>query len=309
MSRVEVEPPRGAREALTAWALRIGLKLAIKPALSPALAVAHQRRWLEKLARLSGPGVTAATGSVGGIAGEWLRPASPAETVPGAILYLHGGGYCTGSPATHRGVTYNLARAAAVGLFAADYRLAPEHPFPAAVEDAVAAARALAAAGPLVIAGDSAGGGLALAAALRLRQQGIAAPTALVLFSPWVELRPATPRAAAPGEAMLSERWLDECARLYLAGADGRAAAPLHADLVGLPPTLIQAGADEVLRPDAERLHDALERAGVAVRFEIVARRWHVFQLHAGMLPSADAAVARAAAFISRAIRTPGRPD
>jgi len=113
------------------------------------------------------------------------------------------------------------------------------------------------------------------------------------LFSPWIDLANSRPPR---GDAVLSPRWLEACARHYLGGAES--VSTLDADLTGLPPTLIQAGADELLRDDATRLHDALERAGAAVRCEIVPGRWHSFQLHAGWLPSADAAIARAADFI-----------
>ena len=309
MSLAEVEPATGARERLAAFALRAGLKLAVRPALSPAIPIPCQRRWLKNVSRLTRPDAAIEAGVLDGIAGEWLRPPGIAEH--GTILYLHGGGYCAGSPATHRSVTAHLAAAAGLAVFAAGYRLAPEHPFPAALDDAVAAARALGGRGPFAIAGNSAGGGLALAATLALRERMAAAPAALVLFSPWVDLTLSWPADPIRGEAMISRRWLEACARHYLAGADPNAplASPVRADLRGLPPTLIQAGRDELLRHDAVSLHDALERAGVAVRCEIVRSRWHAFQLHAGMLPSADAAVGRAAEFIRRAlVRTSDRP-
>jgi len=292
----------GARERLAALLLRFGVRIFLKPALSPAVPLAWQRWWLRQLSRSGRParGVSIQPCAIGGVGGEWLR--CPAATAKGTILYLHGGGYCVGSAATHRAVTSRLARAAPV--FAADYRLAPEHPFPAAVEDAVACYRALAEAGPVVVAGDSAGGGLALATALSARQRGLKRPAALVLFSPWIDL--AMPWLGEhPGDAMLSAPWLAACARHYLAGTDPAdpLASPIHGDLGALPPTLIQAGGDELLRSDAERLRDALARAGVTVRCEIEPARWHAFQLHAGMLPSAGAAVARAADFITNALQ------
>ena len=289
--------PRGARERIVAPLLRLALRLALKPVLSPDAPIARQRRRAERLARLARPHLAVAVepAIVGGVPGEWLRPADAAANA--AILYLHGGGYCIGSPATHRAVTMYLADRTRVPVFAANYRLAPEHPYPAAVDDALAAYRALAMQGPVVIAGDSAGGGLALATALAAHDRP---PAALVLFSPWIDLA-ATRGDAPPGEAMLSARWLAACARHYR--GDALPASPLDANLRGLPPTLIQAGTDELLHEDATRLHDALDAAGVAVRCEIVPGRWHAFQLHAGWLPSADAALARAAAFIAAAFR------
>jgi acetyl esterase/lipase len=121
-------------------------------------------------------------------------------------------------------------------------------------------------------------------------------PAALMLFSPWIDLLNVP---QAPADLTTRAVWLRVCAEHTIAMPPTTLASPLHADLRGLPPTLIQAGADELLRRDAVDLHDALERAGVAVRCELVPQRWHAFQLHAGMLPSADAALARAAQFIA----------
>lgn len=123
-------------------------------------------------------------GVVGGVSGEWLRPRASAANAKAAILYLHGGAYCVGSPATHRAITAHLAQSSGLAAFGADYRLAPEHPFPAALEDAVSACRSLLEKGPVAIAGDSAGAGLAVAAALTLKQRQLAPPAALVLLSP-----------------------------------------------------------------------------------------------------------------------------
>jgi acetyl esterase/lipase len=290
--------PRNARERIVAPLLRLTLRLALKPVLSPDVPIARQRHRVERLARLARPrsAVAIEPAIVDGVPGEWLR--APDTNAQGTILYLHGGGYCIGSAVAHRTVTMHLAHLTRASVFAADYRLAPEHPHPAAREDALAAYRALAAQGPVVLAGDSAGGGLALATALAARERK---PAALVLFSPWIDLAAAR-GDAPPGETMLSARWLAACARHYLGAA--ALVSPLDADLAGLPPTLIQAGIDELLHADAVLLHDALETAGVAVRCEIVPGRWHCFQLHAGSLPSADAALARAGAFIRAALNS-----
>jgi acetyl esterase/lipase len=299
--------PSGAKERLLAPILRLAVQLALRPALSPQVSIAVQRRWLETMSRATRPArhVEIQSGTAGGVAGDWLLPRTAKSSA--TILYLHGGGYCAGSPATHRALTSRFARAAALPVFAAAYRLAPEHSFPAAIDDAAAAYRSLIEKGPVVIAGDSAGGGPALATALALRERQAKAPDALVLFSPWVDVTPPANSVPAPkGEAVLSSAMLNACARHYLAGQDAMAplASPIYADLRALPPTLIQAGTDEMLHGQAVRLHDALRDAGVAVGCEIVPERWHVFQLHAGMLPSADAAIARAAEFISRNVAT-----
>jgi acetyl esterase/lipase len=292
-----------ARERAAALALRWALRLVFKPALSPIFPIAGQRAWFKLMARTmpAHRRVTAQAGDAGGISGEWLHPQRAAAH--GAILYLHGGAYCAGSPATHRAITSHLAQAAGLPVFAADYRLAPEHPFPAALEDAVAAYRGLSETGAVAIAGDSAGGGLALATALALRQRHIAPPAALVLLSPWVNLANNSDKAPK-GEVMLSAAVLNAAARHYLAGSDASAplASPIHGDLRGLPPTLIQCGTDELLHDQSVRLHDALRTAGVAARCEIMRERWHVFQIHAGLLPGAKAAIERAGNFIRRKI-------
>jgi acetyl esterase/lipase len=299
--------PPGAGERRAALVLRWALRLAVKPALSPLIPIAAQRARLKLLSRSMRPHrrVTIQAGEVGGVTGEWLRPRRAAANANATILYLHGGGYCLGSPATHRALTSHLAQAAGLAVFAADYRLAPEHPFPAALEDAVAVYRSLIETGPVAIAGDSAGGGLALATALAAKQRQLAIPAALVLFSPWVDLTNAANLAKAPpGEAILSTAWAYAYARHYLAGSDAGVplASPIHGDLHGLPPTLIQCGTDELLYGQAVRLHDALRNAGVAAACEVAPERWHVFQLHAGMLPSANAAIERAGEFILRSI-------
>jgi acetyl esterase/lipase len=298
--------PGGRIETLLAALLRKTLQGLLKPVFSPRFAITFQRRWLRAISALTRVphGLRFEATVVGGVAGEWVRPAAGAAR-RGTLLYLHGGAYCVGAPATHRALTGRLARATGMAVFALDYRLAPEHRFPAAVDDALAACRALQAGGPVVIAGDSAGGGLAVATALALRDGGHGGPAALLLFSPWVDMSLAQASARPPaGEAMLSAAWVGACAAHCLDGADAGHpwASPLHADLHGLPPTLIQAGTDEMLHADALRLHDALQAAGVAVHCEITARRWHVFQMHAGVLRSAGEALERAAEFAGRTV-------
>jgi acetyl esterase/lipase len=272
------------------------------------LPVPTQRRRLEALNRLTlvPRDVRFDTGDCGGVPGEWVmaHPASAADTH--ALLYLHGGAYCVGSPRTHRAITGRLARLTGARVFAADYRLAPEHVFPSAVEDGIAAYRGLLARGyrssRIAIAGDSAGGGLALAVATALRGLGDELPAALVVFSPWVDLGDPDRGAVPAGEVMISPPWIHACARLYLAGCDSRdpRASPIHADLAGLPPTLIQVGRDEVLLADARRLDAALAGAGVASTMEEYPRRWHVFQASAGVLADADRALAATATFVRR---------
>jgi acetyl esterase/lipase len=292
-------------ERLIAAVLRGVLRATLRPTFRTGLPIAQQRRRLERIARLTSParGVTCTPTELGGVTGERLQ-ARGSATPTGTVLYLHGGAYCVGSPATHRSITTRLARLTGASVFAANYRLAPEHPFPAAVDDAVAAYRGMLATGfgpeCIAIAGDSAGGGLALATTLRLRELGQPLPAALVLFSPWVDLG-APDRGPEPaGEVMVSLPWVNECALAYLDGKDPAdpLASPINGDLRGLPPTLIQVGQDEILLQDSRRLQQALDAVAVEVALQEYPRRWHVFQTNAGVLADADRALASAAAFI-----------
>lgn len=295
---METYRPAGWLEALVAAALRTTLRALLKPVFSPRWSIAFQRRWLSALARISlvPRSVSINPGDAGGVPGEWLRHGDVPAVRAGTLLYLHGGAYCVGSPATHRALTARLAQGTGVPVFAADYRLAPEHPFPAALDDALAAYRALRQRGPVVVAGDSAGGGLALSLALALREAGEEQPAGLLLLSPWADMAPDTLPPEPPGEAMLSAAWAQTCASHYLGTPPGLrvwVTSPLKADLRDLPPVLIQAGTDEMLHGQALALHQALQSAGVASRCDITERRWHVFQLHGGALRSADEAIAR----------------
>jgi len=281
----------------------------MRATLGPAFKAGHPiERRRRRQARVSGlmrvpRGVDCRETACGDVPGEsvTVRGAPPAGR---AVLYLHGGGFCQGSPTTHRIITGHLALQCVARVFATDYRLAPENPFPAAVEDAVAAYRGLLAEGvapnAIVIGGDSSGGGLAVAAALRLRQLGVPRPAALVLFSPWVDLTLGALGPPPPGEFLITKPFLEECARLYLAGhsAEDPLASPIEADLHDLPPTLIQVGTDELLLTDSRRLHAALEAAGVEAMLQVFPRRWHVFQLLAGLLEDADRALAAAGEFV-----------
>jgi len=301
--------PQGVRDAVLAGLLRGTLQVLLKPVLSPRCTIGFQRGGLSRLTRLSPPvppSVVITSDVLGGVAGEWLRvDSTPAENSPHTtgsvptILYLHGGAYCIGSAATHRSLTARLAQRTGWPVFALNYRLAPEHPYPAALEDALAACDALQGLGPVVIAGDSAGGGLALATAQALRDSARTQAQSLLLLAPWVDLCPLNPKTPLPGEALLNDGWLNACARLYHrnCAANDPGVSPLRGSLQGLPPTLIQSGFDDRIVEQSLLLHTAMRSAGVDVRCDITARRWHVFQLQAGILPSADAAVARLAAF------------
>jgi epsilon-lactone hydrolase len=236
------------------------------------------------------------TTDVGGVPAERLTPAGGDDGA--VVVYLHGGGYCIGGTETHRPLGAHLAAALGCPVVLVDYRLAPEHPHPAAVEDAVAAVRALQATvdpARLAIAGDSAGGGLAVATSLALRDAGDPLPAAAVLISPWTDVAGGTPSFTTRAEVdpFVFPESLAEMAQWYLAGHDPAdpLVSPLHADLTGLPPTLIHVGDHERLLDDAVRIGERLEAAGVEAVVDVWPEMVHVWHFFAGRVPEADAAV------------------
>jgi acetyl esterase/lipase len=242
----------------------------------------------------------------GEIAAEWLEP--PAARGGAALLYLHGGGYVIGSPRSHRHLAAALGAAAGAATLVPEYRLAPEHPFPAAVEDAVAAYRWLlargVAPGGIAIAGDSAGGGLTVATLLALRDRGLPLPAAGVCISPWVDLTcgGASYASRAASDPIVTQAGIVEMARAYLGAADPRAplASPLFADLAGLPPLLVHVGSDEVLLDDAVALAERARAAGVAATLEIWPDMIHVWHWFHPMLDEGRKAIAGIGDFVRR---------
>jgi Esterase/lipase len=222
------------------------------------------------------------------------------------LLFLHGGGYRVGSPASYRHFTWRIASAARARLLAIDYRLAPEHPFPAALDDAVSSYRWLLGSGVsprrLAVIGDSAGGGLALALLLRLRDDGLPLPAAAVALSPWTDLAltGASLTLNARADPMLNADDVPRFAADYLAGADPRDpyASPLYGDPAGFPPTLLHVGGDEILRDDAVRMAEKLRRANCQVQLEIWPRMPHGWHAMAPFLPEARAAIAAIGTFL-----------
>jgi len=252
-------------------------------------------------------GVQVHPAQIGGCPGEWLRPAGAAAN--SVLLYLHGGAYITGSCHTHRGLAGHLAKAAGIDCFLLDYRLAPEHPFPAAVDDAHAAYLALHAQNPhrtIVLAGDSAGGGLALALALRLRDAGQAAPSAMALLSPWTDLTLSLPThqsKAAVDPFFPDTSTLSMAAQLYAGSSDltQPLASPHFGALHGLPHTLIHVGEHEALLGDAHALAANMQAAGTPVQVKEFEGMWHVWQIFAGRFAEADASVRQLGAFLRSA--------
>lgn len=222
------------------------------------------------------------------------------------VLHFHGGGYCIGSPRTHRGFAGRMSAAAGRPVVLPDYRLAPEHRFPAAVEDALAVYGALAGAqpGPVVVSGDSAGAGLAVATVLAAAERGLAPPAALLCWSPWVDLAPAA--LDDPGRAddpVLTVEWLGMRTHDYLGDGDVAhpSASPLRGDLALLPPTLVMVGTRELLRPQAADLAKAAASAGVAAELEEFPGAIHLWMLWLPDAPESQSAFERAGAFVRAA--------
>jgi acetyl esterase/lipase len=244
----------------------------------------------------------------GGIRGEWVETPGTGRG-GGVIFYLHGGGFVSGSPATQRPLTAALARLTSLRVFSLDYRLAPEHRYPAALDDAFAAYRwLLAREGAICIAGDSAGGGLVLSCLLRVRDAGLAPPACAVSFSPWTDLDGTGASVSANDGrcAMFRKENIEEFAAAYLpAGASRRDpyASPAHADLSGLPPLLLQVGSTEILLDDARGVHDKIRASGGASRLEIYEDLPHGWQMLDGLVPESRAALRQAASFIREHLR------
>lgn len=241
------------------------------------------------------------------LANRYTRCFTPEDADPErAVLYLHGGGYTIGGIITHHAITSRLALAAGCVVYALDYRLAPEHPFPAAVEDAANAFRELVGRGltpsRIGVAGDSAGGGLTLACALALRDARDSIPGCLVPISPWNDLIGDTGWATCDGDIdpVVTADMLHRMTADYMKGGDARTphASPLHADLRGLPPTLIQVGTAEILLTDSTLMAEKANAAGVDVTLEVEEGAPHVWHHFAPVVPESVAAIERAGAFI-----------
>ncbi|MBT8471057.1 MAG: alpha/beta hydrolase [Marinicaulis sp.] len=245
----------------------------------------------------------------GALIGEWQRPEN--STGDGLILYLHGGGYVFGSPKTHRPVSAALGRGAGRCVFSLDYRLAPENPVPAAVDDALACYRALLEMGydgaSISLAGDSAGGGLALALTLAVKERGIAMPGSLVLFSPWTDLTVSgeSIRSNEKTDAMFQAAHIIGGAKRVLGDCEPSAAfaSPLFADHRGFPPTLIFASDNEVLLDDSTRLYERMRAVGVDATLVVENDLTHAWPIFVSWTPEAKAAVRRASSFIETQAR------
>src|SRR5262245_11881485 len=278
---------------------------------SSSLTLAERRAQYDRAERVfpTPADVTVETAQSPERAAEWLTP--PGARGDAVVLYFHGGGYAIGSPRSHRHLVAAIARAAGTRALLLDYRLAPEHPFPAALEDAVAAYEWLLARGiapeRIVVGGDSAGGGLTMATLLALRDRGLPRPAGGICISPWVDLTcsAGSYKTKAAVDPIVVHESITMMAEAYLGSGDRRAPSdsPRRAELRGLPRRLIQVRSDEVLRDDAAGRGARAEAAGVEVRREEWPARVHVWHWFLGMLDEAERAVGVVGEFVRARLR------
>lgn len=275
--------------------LRQTMRRLVRPILHPAVPVTLQRSLIRQAYRSSVP-PRGSRFDQDTIAGIPVTRTTFGNNNRGFVLYLHGGGYTIGSSRTHRGITGHLAKTSECQIITPDYRLAPEHPFPAALDDVEAVYEALLAEGikpeQIAVAGDSAGGGLSIALTMRLRDRKRPLPSSLTVFSPWVDLT--QQQLYSPErEPVLQARWTAKSAAHYAAGESltNPLISPIFGHMADLPPLLIQVGSEEMLLNDAERLANAAQRDDVQTRLEVFNSLWHVFQVHSGQLERATKAL------------------
>ncbi len=269
--------------------------------------VAEQRQAMDKTAEFFplGEDVVRQETDAGGVPAEWLTPETASDD--GVLMYLHGGGYCIGSMTSHRHMIANIARAAGIRSLSVGYRLSPEHPFPAGLDDAVTAYRWLLDEGTppesIVIGGDSAGGGLTLATLLKLREDGLDQPACAVLLSPWTDLTGSgdSIRTHAARDPILNPDHTAHIADWYADGADVAQPliSPLFADPKGLPPLLVQVGGAEILLDDSTRFVEAAREQGVDVELEVWDDMFHVWHYYADWIPEGREAIEKIADFVS----------
>jgi acetyl esterase/lipase len=243
--------------------------------------------------------------SIEEISCEWLFPPKCDKNY--VMIYLHGGAYIAGSPNTHRGIAARIGRVAEIPVLFIDYSRAPENPFPAALEDVVKVYiwlinQKMIDPKKMIIAGDSAGGGLTLSTLVKFRDDSIPLPAAAVCLSPWTDLAITgeSIETKAEEEIMLTRRELQESAEVYLNGADSKnpLASPLYADLKGLPPILLQTGASEIILDDTVRFAEKAVKAGVDVTADIWSKMWHVFQIYGNLMPESKKAIKKIGSYI-----------
>ncbi|RTL32811.1 MAG: alpha/beta hydrolase [Burkholderiales bacterium] len=302
------QPPSGMQEALAAAVMRMALRVSLKPFLGPPWPFAVQRAALAIGSALMPQDGRAQVKAdrVDHIPVERITPKGSSKPRH-AILYLHGGAFVAGSPRTHRSITRRLSATTGALVLAPHYRLAPEAPFPAQLEDCVSCYRQLLKEGFLperiAIAGDSAGGNLTFMTAIAAMKSGMPGPAALVMMSPALSLAPlpnSTHEERQARDPMIRLAWGQDVERALKIPHDHPFANPLEQDLSKLPPSLIQVGDDEVLYDNSTWLVEAATAAGRTSELEVYLKRWHVFQAHASLLPSSIKALDRQVEFMKR---------
>lgn len=298
-------PVPGLRERIVSAMMRASLRFLFKPVIKPPMPVGLQRAVLHTLSVLMPPGggVKVEHVEVGQMSAERITPKATPRPKH-ALLYLHGGAFCAGSPRSHRSITTRLSRLADCEVLAIHYRRVPEHPFPAQIEDSVAGFKDLLHRGykpeHIAVAGDSAGGTLTLLVFKALELEGLPTPKCLVMMSPAFDARlnSDSVKKYRKLDPMINIEWGMQGFAWYRPRHDHPLALPKRQDLSTLPPTLVQVGEIEVLHDDSVWLLHAAKRFERHVELEVYKDRWHVFQIHAGLMPSATRALERQAAFM-----------
>lgn len=296
-----------SREGIVPTAIMRGaIRAGVRPVLSPRFSWHTQRRVLDLLLGFLTVLPRDVTLSKGTLGGRRIEVWTPRDAIPdAALLYLHGGGFTVGSLTTHRALVAHLAHRSGIVAHVLDYRLAPEHPFPAALDDAVAAFEQLTAGMArrrVVVAGDSAGGALSVSLAIRLRDGGRPVPRALGLICPWVDQ--ADVFDTPDRDPVLGRAWLAACSSAYRSSTDpaNPLISPIYADLTGLPGMFIQTSERDILSAQGRRIAASVRGVGGSVTFEEVPGLWHVGQLNAGIVKDATLTVARMGQFLRTAV-------
>lgn len=289
-------------------AFRLFTKYYLRPKFSVNKSVEEHRKVLESVSKLTllPFGTKTELLSIDGIKAEWVSVGNVTEDK--VILYLHGGAYTFGSPNTHRDIAARMSKYSGFKVLVIDYRLAPEYPYPAAIDDSTNAFQWLIKNGvppsSIAVAGDSAGGGLAIVTMLSLRDNGYPLPGSAVCFSPWTDLEGTGESNTANIEIdpLIKPEWGDYMAAFYACDNDLKNPyiSPIYADLKGLPPMLIQAGSDEVLLSDSKRLNEIALEAEVEIKLDIWEKMWHVWQFFGGMMPEGAKALKEAGDFVRK---------
>lgn len=312
MSVREYTPPAGTKEAVVSAVMRQVLRFGLRPFLGAPWPFSVQRIALALGSALmpQDPRAQVRTERLGPFTADRITPKPGRPTSPNTILYLHGGAFVAGSPRTHRSITRRLCALTGAQVLAPDYRLAPESRFPTQIEDCLLAYETLLNEGVpakrITIAGDSAGGYLTFMTMVAIAKKGLPSPSSLCLISPVLETEFAHGQVKGSRAERASR---DPLIQLSWGEAAGRAMAippahpwahPMQQDVSSFPPMLVQVGEDEVLFDDSVWLEKAATHAGRECELEIHLKRWHVFHAHAGLMPSADQALARMAAFMQK---------